>query len=437
MGLVGVNCPEKVISVDVFDLHDSVKFLRTRLSQTQGVNDQDLEDLAHQLENIPLAMSHAAAYLSKRSWVSAQQYITNLRSDTTYLKLLNFNHDSIRRDAKGSTAATNTFHISFDQAKAENPLAARVLAQMSLLGRQGLPAYIWIGPSEPHQSHHRKMYSVEPCHDMSQMDFDDAVGILHSYSLLQGRNDMRLFNMHRIVQLGAQSWLGLNNEFEASQDAVLNLVAVKYPYTSNLPTPANAAICEALEPLTQSLLDGKRPSDKSGQAPDKSKQCRMDRAILQLRRGLHMAESGKLTAARELILESISILQDVLGKFNLATLMAYHSLAEVMNVQGCHDEAFPYAEQAARGLRERLGVTHEATLDANRVLAEQLEHLDELDESEKLLRETLEVCKDVTSPDHGRVKIELMSGLSSTLGRKGLKYTEEALLVLDEALEDL
>ena len=66
--------------------------------------------------------------------------------------------------------------------------AANLLALMSIFDKQEIPRWLLQGTT-------------------SHLDFDDALALLLSFSLVQTEVGQQAFSMHRLVQLSMRTWL--------------------------------------------------------------------------------------------------------------------------------------------------------------------------------------------------------------------------------------
>lgn len=102
--------------VEPMEEGDSVKLLKTRILGNKS-SDSDLKELAQALEGIPLAITHAAAYMRSRPRVTVSVYLRLFReSEVNQASLLNNNEiKDLRRDPSIRHAVLTTWQISFDQ----------------------------------------------------------------------------------------------------------------------------------------------------------------------------------------------------------------------------------------------------------------------------------------------------------------------------------
>lgn len=77
----------KPIPVEPMEEEDSVKLLKTKILGDKS-SESDLKELAQALEGIPLAITHAAAYIRSRPWVTVSVYLRLFRENEVNLASL-------------------------------------------------------------------------------------------------------------------------------------------------------------------------------------------------------------------------------------------------------------------------------------------------------------------------------------------------------------
>ncbi|CRG92827.1 hypothetical protein PISL3812_09898 [Talaromyces islandicus] len=165
-----VGAHGQMIPVEPMNTNDAIALLRARVNVQQS--DEDARLLVQALECIPLAITQAGAYISNRSpRMSVSAYLGLFqRSESNQEHLLNYNdaHD-LRRDRSIRHPVITTWQISFNQIRRISPKATDLLALMSVFDRQGIPEEL---VSE----------------GMDQLEFEDALAPLMSFSLVQVEN---------------------------------------------------------------------------------------------------------------------------------------------------------------------------------------------------------------------------------------------------------
>ncbi|KAI3537134.1 hypothetical protein CABS03_08795 [Colletotrichum abscissum] len=94
--------------------------------------------LSNRLENLPLAIAQAAAFMHENC-MSLHQYLVILsKGDGVEVQLLGGNFEAVGRDADVPHAVMATWVVSFEHIKKRNPLAADILSMMAFFDRQAI-----------------------------------------------------------------------------------------------------------------------------------------------------------------------------------------------------------------------------------------------------------------------------------------------------------
>ncbi len=169
---------------------------------------EDRQNLLEELDYLPLAITQAVAYMTKRR-KSIPQYLTLFRqSDSTKIRLLKHEFSDFGRGEKRMESLATTFVVSFDYLKKAHPDAADLLSMMSFFDRERILGDVLHGK------------------DANLLDFDDAIGLLVAFSfvsedILWGR---AFYSMHRLVHLATRAWL---SEIEPDEGEALSSIAMQ------------------------------------------------------------------------------------------------------------------------------------------------------------------------------------------------------------------
>ncbi|KXH55001.1 hypothetical protein CNYM01_03401 [Colletotrichum nymphaeae SA-01] len=225
--------------------------------------------LSNRLENLPLAIAQAAAFMHENC-TSLDQYLGILdKGDGIEVQLLGGNFEAVGRDTDVPHAVMATWVVSFEHIKRKNPLAADFLSVMAFFDRQSIEREFMTicmclrifrkkirfdnesggsrsssGQDEArhHEEHHEEGYSftaeLESSHDHSRnqvcnsnevhigefsgdpyqmletleqdgacsMLLEQALGTLKAFSFIK-ENKNGTLGMHRLVQLATADWL--------------------------------------------------------------------------------------------------------------------------------------------------------------------------------------------------------------------------------------
>lgn len=193
-----------------------------------GMQDQrdDIIRLAKALDFMPLAMAQAAAYIHKRApRCSVQQYIEKLhRSQKSKLSLLNRDETDLRRDREASNSIISTWQISFEHVHSVRSSAADLLSFMSFFDRQAIPQALLLASTIPDSDGVNQNGEDDDLGDNdlgdsqsdsgSRMDeLDEDILLLRDYSFISVTSDLAIFEIHALVQLATQKWLGGNAKY--------------------------------------------------------------------------------------------------------------------------------------------------------------------------------------------------------------------------------
>lgn len=218
MNLVGIR--DNVFHVEPMPEEEALMLLKTRVSVSKAFED-DAKTLIQILEYIPLAITHAAAYIAVRAQtITVSTYLELFReSEENQAHLLSCQESrDMRRDGSISSAVVTTWQISFEQIQKMRPESAELLSLMAMFDRQGIPQSI--------------LYDGK-----SRLQFEDAVAPLTSFSLIKVQSVKQLkqqvgehlFEMHDLVQLATRKWLEEQMQLGRWQKASLRVMAASFP----------------------------------------------------------------------------------------------------------------------------------------------------------------------------------------------------------------
>lgn len=230
------NEDDCIIRVEKLPGPDALALFRKKLPRDQSP-DLDVMELINELEYLPLAITQAAAYISKGSpRMTITFYLKLFRSDQ--VRYLEMAADDIRRDSEDidqdfSNSVLKTWYISFKHIRERNSDAAENLCCMSLMFGQGIPVEYLLCGNE-----------VDPS------EVEENIGPLVEYSLISAEEGGSTFTIHRLVQLSVRQWLQANNELNQQSEMVLRALYYRFPGTQ----PSNWRTCELLMPHVDSIL---------------------------------------------------------------------------------------------------------------------------------------------------------------------------------------
>jgi tetratricopeptide (TPR) repeat protein len=221
-----------LLEVPAFTVVESVSLLKAKIGDK--ADESDYIRLANTLQNIPLALVQAAAFLLTEG-ISISGYLNLYRSNSSKIQLLSedFEDDLRDKDSKNQIAAT--FATSFEQIEKSDPRAAEILSIMSMFDTQAIPASLLpLG--------NNNIYSTK------------ALGTLKAFSLItkmsqQNQTD-ETFDLHRLVRLSMHNWLKGSHNFNIWCSKAISCISQRFPLYST----QNHNICRSYAPHALKVL---------------------------------------------------------------------------------------------------------------------------------------------------------------------------------------
>jgi hypothetical protein len=217
-----VGSTNNITQVDAMTEGDALTLLKSRIPVDE-LSERDASLLIQSLEGIPLAVTHAAAYIAvKLPDFSISEYLKLFyESEENQSYLLNIQEaKDMRRDPSGSHAVITTWQMSFELIRETNPKAADVLSLMAMYDRQGIPDFLLdhdLSRLQSREPPYEELYKFP----LSKLDFTEAITPLIRFSLIKkqatvqsGQSEVKLFTMHSLVQLATKTWLRVHEETE-------------------------------------------------------------------------------------------------------------------------------------------------------------------------------------------------------------------------------
>ncbi|KAF2187603.1 putative kinesin, partial [Zopfia rhizophila CBS 207.26] len=319
---------------------------------------------------IPLAITHAAAYIKTRApTITISDYLQLFReSEANQVRLLGKKEwKDLRRDHSIRHAVITTWQISFTQIQKMERSAADLLALMSMFDKQGIPKFLLQN-------------------DGNQLDFEDALAPLLSFSFVRAETGKQSFEMHRLVQLSMRTWLKAEKELgKWMKESIRTLIAV-FP-SGDYETWAN---CRLLFPHAREAI-----SYVTGSEDDL-----LNQAKIAFRTGWYLYLRGEYEAAKGVFCMSVEAREKVLGPEHPHTLTSVSNLGLVLERQGKYKEAEAMHQRALEGHEKVLGLEHPDTLTSVNNLGWVLESQGKYEEAEAMHRRVLEGSEKILGPEH-------------------------------------
>ena len=382
-----------VITIPAMSVSESKSLLVEKLEEdTYDDADNDLTELVEILENLPLALVQAAAFIGENSQ-SIGEYLRVYRgSDSSKIKLLSQNFEDDERDPDIKNPVAVTWAISFEQIKKNDRRAAELLSLMSVLDRQAIPKSLLASDEE-------------------EVELEKAFGTLKAFSLITPEQNRRV-TLHRLVYLATRNWLSMNEELDSWTGKALVLLSKLFPkakyenretwmeYLPHALTILSSDHLPASEEIAQSNL-----------------LFRVSQALEQM---------GDYDPAEMTVRKSLDLREKVLEENDLQTLHALGQLGSVLWRQGRNETAEKIYRQVLDGFGERLGNEDPETLAILNNLGLVPDEQGKYEEAEKLLQQALSACEKILGEEH-RVTLASVSNLATMFGDQGKYEAAEKL----------
>lgn len=201
------------IAVGKMDDVESQQLLSTKLDDSTS---EDRQRLATRLESLPLALAQAAAFIQENC-ITIGEYIKLL--DESPAEVLDTEFEAPGRDREIPHAVMQTWKISFEEIKRQNPLAGHLLSFMGLVDRQAIPRELL--------AHYVELFHPEPRNTRS-IRLTTALGVLKAYSFVT-ENKSSSLDMHRLVHLSTQRWLEEKGQLRLFSGRGLQVLSEVFP----------------------------------------------------------------------------------------------------------------------------------------------------------------------------------------------------------------
>jgi tetratricopeptide (TPR) repeat protein len=453
-----VGREQDIIPVDSMSAGEAVQLLEKKLVGDSG---ESATQLALILDNIPLAIVQAAAYINRlRPRMTAAKYLNEFKKLNKRAQLLHKAVEDMRRDGQASNSVLTTWHISFEYIREKRPSAADLLSFMSFFNRQGIPEfmlrqYTKTKANTQDDSLDTGLEEEElDSEEEEEFDFEEDVAFLRAFSLVNTTQREDEFEMHSLVQFATRIWLKSINIEERWHQTFIRAMAQEFPNGKYKNWPK----CRVLFPHVLPLVEQERLADsgsnkwaqllyfagwyawEQGQFFHAEKMLRIaletHRKILPANNvmilynagllGRVCSDAGNNEAAQEMLRETLVAAEKVLGKEHSWTLKSMNSLAVVLNRQGKHEEAEAIHREVLALRDQALGKEHPDTQASMNNLASALYNQGEYEEAEAIQREMLALKDQALGKEHPDTLLS-MNNMAIELDSQGKHEEAEAI----------
>lgn len=332
--MAGILSPSNIVELGDLSRLETRQLLAGYLSKQSLLDDElAVETLLSTLAYLPLAIVQAAAFMNNND-ISVADYVHLLEQAEAEAELFGENFTDPSRYEELDNTIAKTWHISFDQVRKRDPLAANYGSFMACVDRINIP---------------QSMLPLEASLEQQTK----ALGTLTGYAFItehrrtaQERRKDRVFDMHRLVYKAFVLWQTIRKERKSWVDTAVTRLTQLVPegnhvdmekWTTYLPH----AICVADDPVVQ----GTEAS-----------------AALLYRVGYCQDDLGQYSAAELTYRRALSVRQELLGSKHPKTLTIMGVLGVALRYQGEYKKAEEIFRKTLTSSKRVLGEEHTSTL---------------------------------------------------------------------------
>ncbi|KAH8665291.1 P-loop containing nucleoside triphosphate hydrolase protein, partial [Tricladium varicosporioides] len=360
-----VEKADRIINVNPMSGEEAESLLQKKLPK--GTDSGDIPDLARVLEKLPLAITQAAAYISKNELVSISDYLSMFRiNDKQQAELLEEDAGARPGDDNAPRTVLDTWSLSFQQIRRTSPQAAGLLSLMCFLDPQKIPGFLLAGDVE--FSH--IIRDINPLIDFSFV------------SLVKEEDKKKKnFQMHHMVQVAMKRWLHLNAEFEEWQEKALKLVSKRFR-SGEYENIKSWEERQILTPHIEKIL--------SDEIEAKTEETDLMRASLMHNFSCFIWRQGQYKASLQRSQDSLKFRKERLKNHPELMLESKALIGLVLNSLGRYGEAVDVHRQVLERRKITLGDEHLDTLRSMNDLGQALRNQREFKKAEHMHRVAIE-----------------------------------------------
>ncbi|MEU1687879.1 tetratricopeptide repeat protein [Micromonospora sp. NPDC005707] len=383
------------LRLDVLSRPASIEMLLQR--SKRHAERAEVAELAGDLADLPLALTHAGAYLVERRHVTAAEYRRRLAQQPAAV----LGARILAHPADDPVA--RTWQVTIEAMRADAPLSVTLLDVLAYLAPVAVPVELIAGIAR------------------DPVAVDDALAVAASYSLVT-RSESEV-SVHRLVQTVIRAHHQSSAHCARAVDLLLTALPEGDPEASVQAWPRWARLVPHIEALAGLLRRAPHPNDDLiVRATGLFGPC----ALYQRGQGRYLSALALLQQSRDLLLE-------ILGPAEPATVTATYLLAGGLWSAGRFAEAMRLGESTWHARRRLLGPEHPDTLANASHVALGYRELGRHEEALTLSASTLATREKVLGADHPETlqSRNILAGCHRALGEH-----DEALALYESTLAD-
>jgi tetratricopeptide (TPR) repeat protein len=394
------------LDVKVLERLESVDFLLKRT----GYTDREAADaLADALGDLPLALEQAGAYMdaTRRSLSNYLKMFTDRKNEL-------WDHAGPPLDYRDTVATT--WNIAFDEVMQLSSSGADILNLCAFMAPDDIPVEL-LNSGVEYLPESLTAVATDP------MEFDDAVGPLRRYSLVEITAES--ISVHRLVQAVTRDRLDEDKRKKWAKVAV-RIVKKAFPFKSNdvLTWPVSTRLLPHALAVAEHAEALDVASDSTG------------RLLNQM--GLYLKGRAQFTEAKEMYERALAIDEATYGSNHPAVAIRVNNIGLVLKALGDLEGAKKMYERALAIDEAAYGPDHPTVAIRVNNIGDVLKALGNLESAKKMYERALAIDEAAYGPDHPTVAIrvnnigDVLKALGDMEGAK--KMYERALAIFTKYL---
>jgi hypothetical protein len=354
------------LEIGVFSRDESVTLLRKR---NPDLSDAEADRLAGVLDDLPLAIGQAAAWLATTG-MPVDEYVHLLVSKRAELSAL-------EHPAEYEVTVAAAWTVALERLSVENPVALQLLQACSFMAPEPISRELFLGP---------RNVNISPEMDATLQNpnrLNRALREIERYGLARMDYREQTIQLHRLVRTV------VIDQLSAAEQETMRHAAHLLLAGGNPGNPSGAAQW----PRFHALLPHVLATDIIGCEDDWARQLAIDIIEFQY-------FWGDQNGCRELASEVVGRWTEMLHPEDPQILKAARWLGHVVWVSGGFEEAAKINADCLTKLRRANGPDDEDTLDAMSLVAADLRAAGEFSAAVELDREAYEISLRVFGPDY-------------------------------------
>ena len=350
-----------VLKLEDLDKPQSRQLMAQRITNKALLSDEKAVDkLLTLLTNLPLAIVQAVAYINSND-IPVSEYVSLFQRANSEAELFSEHFEDPNRYREMESTIAKTWHMSFNQIRRQDPLAADYLSFMACIDRINIPESLL--PVKGSESQRIK-----------------AIGTLTGYAFITERRQgllqlqgQKFFDVHRLVQLASVWWLEEHSERTTWVEKAAFRLGELLPYGGH----------DKREVWVNYLSHAIHLAGSQSALADTARAELLDRV------GWCQETLGQYSAAETTHRQVLSLREWSLGSEHTLTLTSMNQIGVALRGQGRYEAAERMHEQTLARWEKVLGPQHPDTLTSMNNLAGVLDSQGKYKEAELMGRQTL------------------------------------------------